>query len=73
MSRNPRNQSLGEVISSITFFGFGFWLILEARSLMQEVSLVQVIGLHISGILCILASLRFAIARVFSEFGKRRK
>lgn len=73
MSRKRKKQSLGEMISSVTFFGFGLWLIFQALDPVSPSATFRNIGLFLSGGLCILAAFRFAIADVFSGFRKWRK
>lgn len=64
---------MGEMISSVTFFGFGLWLIFQARDPVSSGSIFRTFGLYASGAFCVLAAFRFVIADFFSSFGKRRR
>lgn len=57
-----QRRSAGEMISSVTFFGFGFWLFSEA---MVSTNIWQIIGLVICGIANIAAAFRFSLARLW--------
>ncbi|MFM7654707.1 MAG: hypothetical protein ACKO56_04875 [Paracoccaceae bacterium] len=73
MSRRRGKQSLGEMISSVTFFGFGLWLIFQALEPVSAPSTVRFLGLLLSGGLCIAAAFRFVIAEIFDSVRRRRK
>jgi hypothetical protein len=62
MRRNSKNRSNGEMISSVTFFGFAIWLFLEAQGRVGLISDSRVFGLYVSSAFCLLGSLRFILA-----------
>lgn len=70
---NHRHPStLGETISTLVFVGMGLWLLLEALSLMGQVSGWRVAGLFLSSVLCFLGSLRLVIARAWQRYKEGR-
>lgn len=62
MRRNSKNRSNGEIISSVTFFGFAVWLFLEAQARVGLISDFRIFGLYASSVFCFFGSLRFIIA-----------
>ena len=61
--KRRKGQSLGEMISSISFYGLGIYAILEAMLLHEEgVSLLKCIAIGLAGLSCVAAGARFIIA-----------
>ena len=63
MARN-RTRGIGEIVSTIAFFGMSAWIALEALSLIGSVSKVQIYGLFAASFMCLLGGLRFVIAEI---------
>jgi hypothetical protein len=62
MAKKRRSQSIGEMISSVTFFGLAIYAMLLAFAHMDEGSTLKAAGSWIAMILCGAASIRFMIA-----------
>lgn len=72
-NRNRRNpRSLGEMISTMVFFGMAGWLALEALSLVEQAPAWQVAGLWICALFSFLGGLRFVIARAWAGLQRGR-
>ena len=67
MRRNGR--SVGELISSVTFFGGAIWLGLEANSFFEANDLWRAIPVSLGAILSLLASMRFILQNLIQKFG----
>ena len=67
MRRNGR--SVGELISSVTFFGGAIWLGLEANSFFEVNDLWRAIPVSLGAILSLLASMRFILQNLIQKFG----
>ena len=67
MRRNGR--SVGELISSITFFVGAIWLGLEANSFFGKNDFWRAIPVSIGAVLSLLASMRFIIQNLLERFG----
>ena len=67
MRRNGR--SIGELISSITFFVGAIWLGLEANSFFQQMDLLRAIPVSIGAVLSFLASMRFILQNLVEKIG----
>lgn len=67
-----KSRTLGEMISTISFFGMSGWLLLEALSLVEQASTWQVGGLCVAAFCCFLGGLRFSIAAVWENIRKGR-
>jgi hypothetical protein len=67
MRRNGR--SVGELISSITFFVGAIWLGLEANSFFEQNDLWRAIPVAIGAVLSLLASMRFIIQNLIEKIG----
>ena len=65
MRRNGR--SVGELISSITFFVGAIWLGLEANSFFQQEDLLRAILVSIGAVLSFLASMRFILQNLIEK------
>lgn len=72
-SRKARKaRTVGEMISTFSFFSMSGWLLLEALSLMEQAPLWQVGGLYTTAFCCFLGGFRFLIAAVWADFRKGR-
>ena len=67
MKRNGR--SVGELISSITFFVGAIWLGLEANSFFEQNDLWRAISVSFGAILSFLASMRFILQNLVEKIG----
>ncbi len=63
MARN-RRRGIGEIISTVAFFGMSAWLALEALALVGTVSNLQIYGLFAASIMCLLGGLRFVVVKI---------
>ena len=68
MKRN--GKSIGELISSMTFFGGAIWLGLEANSFFEQNDLWRAIAVSIGAILSFLASMRFILQNLVEKIGE---
>ena len=61
--KRRRERSVGEMISSVTFYGLGIYAILEAMLLHEDgVPLLKCIAIGLAGLSCVAAGARFIIA-----------
>jgi hypothetical protein len=65
-----RQQSLGELISTLVFIGMSVWLFLEGLSLMGQAPNLQIAGLFFTSFLSFLGALRLVIAKAWSQLRK---
>ena len=73
-SRKARKtRTVGEMISTFSFFGMSGWLLLEAFSLMEQAPVWQVAGLYATAFCCFIGGFRFLIAAVWADFRKGRE
>ena len=70
MRRNGR--SIGELISSVTFFVGAIWLGLEANSFFQQKDLLRAIPVPIGAVLSFLASMRFILQNLIEKIGESK-
>ena len=69
MARNPK--SIGEMISTVTFFGVGVACIFQALSFHEAKLIIKSYISTFAGVLCFLGGLRFIIADMFNAINKR--
>ena len=69
MRKNGR--SVGEMISSVTFFVGAIWLGLEANSLYERDDLWRAIPVSIGAFLSFLASMRFILQNLIQKMGQK--
>ncbi len=63
--KRRKERSLGEMISSVSFYGLGIYAILEAMVLHEEgVSPLKCIAIGLAGLSCVAAGARFIIANL---------
>ncbi|WP_282057634.1 hypothetical protein [Lentibacter algarum] len=70
---SKRTRSMGEMISTVCFFGMSAWIALEALALMSVAPTWQIYGLFGASIMCLLGGLRFVIADVATALQRRFK
>ena len=69
MRKNGR--SVGEMISSVTFFVGAIWLGLEANSFYEQDDLLRAIPVSIGAFLSFLASMRFILQNLIQKMGQK--
>ncbi|MAT00595.1 MAG: hypothetical protein CML41_03675 [Rhodobacteraceae bacterium] len=69
MRKNGR--SVGELISSVTFFVGAIWLGLEANSFYEQDDLWRAIPVSIGAFLSFLASMRFILQNLIQKMGQK--
>jgi|TARA_B110000003_G_scaffold102548_1_gene104790 hypothetical protein len=69
MRKNGR--SVGEMISSVTFFVGAIWLGLEANSFYERDDLWRAIPVSIGAFLSFLASMRFILQNLIQKMGQK--
>jgi ABC-type branched-subunit amino acid transport system permease subunit len=63
--KRRKERSLGEMISSVSFYGLGIYAILEAMLLYEEGdSLLKCVAIGLAGLSCVAAGARFIIANL---------
>jgi len=68
MARKRKERSLGEMISSVCFYGVGLYFLLEGSLARDEGEALYVsLGLWLSGIVCVMGGARFIIADVVEK------
>ncbi len=73
MARHRKQRSLGEMISTICFYGVGVYFILEGSLARDEGEPVHVfLGLWLAGLVCVLGGARFIIAETVEKLRARR-
>ena len=70
MRRNGR--SVGELISSVTFFVGSVWLAFEANSFFEQNDLWRAIPVSIGAALSFLASMRFILQNLFQKIRQKK-
>ena len=62
-AKRRKQRSVGEMISSVSFYGLGIYAILETMQLYGEgASLLKCIAVGLAGLACVAAGARFIIA-----------
>ena len=70
MKRNGR--SIGELISSITFFVGAVWLGLEASSFFEKNDFWRAVPVSVGAVLSFLASMRFILQNLVEKIGSSK-
>jgi len=68
-----KHESLGELISTVVFFGVAVTLFVAAIESFDMGSTLKGFGFTLAGTLCFLGGLRFPIARLSDRLKKQRK
>ena len=71
MARNPK--SIGEMISTVTFFGVATACVFQALSFYEAELFIKSFISVVAGVLCVLGGLRFVIANIFNTMNKRTR
>ena len=73
MARNRKQRSLGEMISSISFYAVGLYFLLEGALARDEGEPTWIVlGLWLAGVACVMGGARFIIADAFEKWRARR-
>ena len=70
MKRNGR--SIGELISSVTFFVGAVWLGFEANLFFEQNDLLRAIPVSVGAVLSFLASMRFILQNLVEKIGSSK-
>ncbi len=74
MARKQGHRSLGEMISTVCFYGVGFYFLLEGTLVRDEGGdTIRYGGLWLAGLLCIMGGARFTIASFVMRLRETRK
>jgi len=74
MARKRKERSLGEMISSICFYGVGLYFLLEGSLARDEGAPLYISwGLWLSGAVCFMGGARFIIAEFIEKFQAGRQ
>ena len=64
-----RHESLGDMISTVTFFGVSLTLVLASVDSFLMENYFKGFGFTIAGIMCFLGGMRYPIARLTDKLG----
>ena len=64
-----RHESLGDMISTVTFFGVSLTLALASADSFLMENYLKGFGFSIAGIMCFLGGMRYPIARLTDKLG----
>ena len=65
-----RKKSMGELISSLAFFGAAIWLGFEAKIFLGDDQVLKGVVVYIGAFLSLLAAMRFTIQRLVHRVSK---
>ncbi len=71
MARNPK--SIGEIISTVTFFGVALACVIQAVAFHDSEQVTRSYISAFAGILCAMGGLRFVIANLINNIYKRTR
>ena len=71
MARNPK--SIGEMISTVTFFGVALACIIQAVAFNESDQVIRSYISAFAGFLCVMGGLRFVIANIINNIYKRTR
>ena len=73
MTRNRKQRSLGEMISSICFYGVGLYFLFEGALARDEGEpALTFLGLWLAGVFCLMGGARFMIAKIVEKLRARQ-
>ena len=73
-TRSRKARSLGEMISSVSFYAVGIYFVLDTQLIRDEgASTIKWALLGLAGVSCILAGARFVIADMVTRMRKAKK
>ncbi|MCH1476228.1 MAG: hypothetical protein L7W94_11230 [Alphaproteobacteria bacterium] len=73
MARKRRHRSLGEMISTISFYGVGIYFLLEGTLVREEGGpAMKYATIWLAGVACLLGGARFMIADLFEQLRGRK-
>ncbi|MEC8642647.1 MAG: hypothetical protein VXZ67_07035 [Pseudomonadota bacterium] len=73
MARNRKQRSLGEMISTVCFYGVGVYFLLEGSLARDEGEPAHIfLGLWLAGLVCVVGGARFIIAETVEKLRARR-
>lgn len=73
MARRRKQRSLGEMISTICFYGVGVYFLLEGSLARDEGAPAHIfLGLWLAGIACVMGGARFIISDTIVKLRARR-
>ena len=74
MALRRKERSLGEMISTVCFYGVGVYFILEGAALYEEGGQpLKSAGMWLAGIACLLGGARFLIADLVTRMKAKRQ
>ena len=74
MGSQRRERSLGEMISTVCFFGVGAYFIVEGFAIIDKGGeAFRYIGMWLAGLACLLGSARFLIADLVAQIKVMRR
>ena len=74
MARKRRHRSLGEMISTISFYGVGVYFLLEGALVREEGGpAVKYAAIWLAGVVCLLGGARFLIADLYEQLRERKR
>ena len=73
MARKRRHRSLGEMISTVSFYGVGDYFLLEGTLIREEGAPVKYAAIWLAGVVCLLGGARFLIADLYEQLRERKR
>ena len=68
MTRSRKTRTIGEMISTVSFYGVGVYFLLEGTLARDEgAPFWQYLGIWMAGVMCLCGGARFLIADMFAR------